>query len=464
LGSRFGALLEKEPKITRLLTDTTKPKEHALLIGIDQYGDEWDIQDSLEELASLAETADVEVVGSVTQKLAHPVTGTYLGKGKLEEVQQLKESLEYDLVIVDDELTPAQLRNLEKLLEVKILDRTALILDVFARRAQTHEGRLQVELAQLEYRLPRLTRMWTHLSRQSVGGVGVRGPGETQLESDRREAGKRISHIKNELNEVHRHRQLYRDNRRERQAPIVALVGYTNAGKSTLLNALTGSEVLSEDKLFATLDPTTRRTQLPSGRQALLTDTVGFINNLPTFLVAAFRATLEEINEANVLIHVLDITHANAAEQTETVNKVLEELGADGKPTVVALNKVDLLAEQGEVDLQELKRTLKLPEDVVPISAARGLGLEELLAAVERLLEAEQGFVRVTLDVPYDRSDLVDRFHRIGRVEEATHDERGTALVGMLPANMVSAFAPFIAVHAEGRPAAEPQPARGTAA
>jgi GTP-binding protein HflX len=222
--------------------------------------------------------------------------------------------------------------------------------------------------------------------------------------------------------------------------------------------------VLSEDKLFATLDPTTRRTQLPSGRQALLTDTVGFINNLPTFLVAAFRATLEEINEANVLIHVLDITHANAAEQTETVNKVLEELGADGKPTVVALNKVDLLAEQGEVDLQELKRTLKLPEDVVPISAARSLGLEELLAAVERLLEAEQGFVRVTLDVPYDRSDLVDRFHRIGRVEEATHDERGTALVGMLPANMVSAFAPFIAVHAEGRPAAEPQPARGTAA
>jgi GTP-binding protein HflX len=244
----------------------------------------------------------------------------------------------------------------------------------------------------------------------------------------------------------------------------VALVGYTNAGKSTLLNALTGSDVLSEDKLFATLDPTTRRAQLPSGRQALLTDTVGFINNLPTFLVAAFRATLEEINEANVLIHVVDITHANAAEQTETVNKVLEELGADGKPTVVALNKIDLVAGDGAPDLDEIKRTLKLPHDVVAISAAKGLGLRDLLAAVERLLEADQDFVPVTLDVPYDRSDLVDRFHRIGRVDEARHDERGTALTGHLPAAMVPAFAPFIAVHSRERAATSPQPARGTAA
>lgn len=401
----------------------------------------------------------------MTQRLPHPVTGTYLGKGKLEEVQALKESLEYDLVIVDDELTPAQLRNLEKLLEVKILDRTALILDVFARRAQTHEGRLQVELAQLEYRLPRLTRMWTHLSRQSVGGVGVRGPGETQLESDRREAGKRISHIKNELNEVHRHRQLYRDNRREKQAPVVALVGYTNAGKSTLLNALTGSTVLSEDKLFATLDPTTRRTLLPGGRQALVTDTVGFINNLPTFLVAAFRATLEEINEASVLIHVVDITHPNAAEQTETVNKVLEELGADGKPTVIALNKIDLLQEQGAPNIAEIKEALKLPDDVVSVSAVRGLGLQELLAAVERLLEQEQDFVRVTLDVPYNRSDLVDRFHKLGRVEQASHDERGTSLTGQLPAAMVQAFAPYVAVRAPDKPAElKAAAARGTAA
>jgi GTP-binding protein HflX len=244
-------------------------------------------------------------------------------------------------VLVDDELTPAQLRNLEKLLDVIVIDRTALILDVFARRAQTHEGRMQVELAQLEYRLPRLTRMWTHLSRQTKGGVGVRGPGETQLESDRREAGKRIAHIKSELNEVHRHRELYRDHRREKQMPVVSLVGYTNAGKSTLLNKLTGSSVLSEDKLFATLDPTTRRTRLASGREVLLTDTVGFINNLPTTLIAAFRATLEEINDAAVLIHVVDVTHPNAAEQVATVADVLEELGADGKQVVMALNKVD---------------------------------------------------------------------------------------------------------------------------
>src|SRR5829696_4441279 len=316
-------IIAKELNITRLLSDTQKPKEHALLIGIDRPRDAWTIQDSLEELARLAETADVEIVGSVTQRLPHPVTGTYFGKGKLEEVQALKESLEYDLVIVDDELTPAQLRNLEKLLEVKILDRTALILDVFARRAQTHEGRLQVELAQLEYRLTRLTRMWTHLSRQSVGGVGVRGPGETQLESDRREAGKRITHIKSELSQVHRHRELYRQKRRREGVPVVALVGYTNAVKSTLLNALSNSQVLAANVLFATLDPTTRQVTLPEGQEVLLTDTVGFIQRLPTQLVAAFRATLEEVQDADILIHVVDITHPNAEEQSQTVDKVL---------------------------------------------------------------------------------------------------------------------------------------------
>jgi GTP-binding protein HflX len=419
------------------------------LIGVDIPGSEWTIQESFEELARLAETVDVEVVGSMSQRMSHAVPGTYFGKGKIEEIIALKESLDYDIVIVDDEISPAQLRNLEKLLEVLILDRTALILDVFARRAQTHEGRLQVELAQLEYRLPRLTRMWTHLSRQTKGGVGVRGPGETQLESDRREAGKRIAQIKRELSEVHRHRQLYRDYRRENQAPVVALVGYTNAGKSTLLNAITGSTVLSEDKLFATLDPTTRRTSLPSGRGVLLTDTVGFINNLPTMLVAAFRATLEEINEATILIHVVDITHPNAAEQVETVNKVLEELGDDGKPMIVALNKIDLAQEMGAPSIEELRQELKLPADVVAISAARGLGLKELLGAVERLLEAEQAFVPVTLVVPYNRSDLVDRFHTLGRVESSSFDERGTTLTGLLPAAMVSAFTPYVALISE---------------
>jgi GTP-binding protein HflX len=407
------------------------------------------VSDSLEELARLAETAGVEVVGSVTQKLSHPLAGTYVGKGKLQEIKDLRESLEYDLVIVDDELTPAQQRNLENALDVKILDRTALILDVFARRAQTHEGRLQVELAQLEYRLPRLTGMWTHLSRQSVGGVGLRGPGETQLEADRREAGKRITFIKGELSEVHRHRQLYRDRRRERQAPVVALVGYTNAGKSTLINALTGSGVLAEDLLFATLDPTTRRAQLPSGRDVLVTDTVGFINNLPTMLIAAFRATLEEINEASVIVHVLDITHPNAAEQADTVVKVLEEIGADDKPTILALNKIDAFGES-ELDLETLTAGLDLPDDVVAISARDRIGFDELLSRIERLLEAERKFVQVTVTAPYVRSDLVDRFHRIGRVEQLSYDERGAVIAGQLPETALGLFAPYLTIAGEG--------------
>jgi len=416
-----------------------------LLIGVDSKDDGWSMQDSLEELARLAESVDVEVIGSVTQKLAHPLASSYVGKGKLEEIKLLKETLEYDVVIVNDELSPAQLRNLEKALDVKIIDRTALILDVFARRAQTHEGRLQVELAQLEYRLPRLTRMWTHLSRQSVGGVGVRGPGETQLEADRREASKRITFIKGELSEVHRHRQLYRDNRRAQQTPVVALVGYTNAGKSTLMNSLTGSNVLSEDKLFATLDPTTRRLDLPSGRTVLLTDTVGFINNLPTMVIAAFRATLEEINEAAVLIHVVDITHPNAAEQTETVNKVLEEIGADGKSVLMALNKIDLLQDDAEATMVDFREHSELPPDVVAISAQAKLGLNDLMQAVERLLDLEQDFVPVTMNAPYDRYDLVDRFYRLGRVELMDFTEDGATVHGHLPASLMGRFAPYLA-------------------
>jgi len=421
-----------------------------LLVAVDKYGASWQVEDALEELARLTETAGVEVVGSVTQKLSHPLAGTYVGKGKLEEIKELKETLEYDLLIVNDELTPAQQRNLEKALEIKILDRTALILDVFARRAQTHEGRLQVELAQLEYRLPRLTGMWTHLSRQSVGGVGLRGPGETQLEADRREAGKRIAFIKGELAQVHRHRQLYRDRRRERQAPVVALVGYTNAGKSTLLNALTGAGVLAEDQLFATLDPTTRRAALPDGRDVLITDTVGFINNLPTMLIAAFRATLEEINEASVIVHVLDITHPNAAEQADTVEKVLEELGADDKPTVMALNKIDAFGGEGAISIVELTKGLNLPADVVAVSARERVGLDKLLATVEALLEQERHFVTVTVALPYSRSELVDRFHRLGRVEETSHDERGTTLRGVLPESALSLFTPFLTVEGQG--------------
>ncbi len=424
-------------------------------------GKEWAAADSLEELARLAETVDVEVVGSVTQKLSHPIAGTYFGKGKLEEIKERREELEYDVVMVDGDLTPAQQRNLEKALDVKVIDRTALILDVFARRAATHEGRLQVELAQLEYRLPRLTGMWTHLSRQGVGGVGLRGPGETQLESDRRELGKRIVQIKRELGEVHRHRTLYRERRKGVPVPVVALVGYTNAGKSTLLNTLTGAQVLAEDKLFATLDPTTRRAALPAGREVLFTDTVGFINNLPTLLIAAFRATLEEINEATVLLHVVDVTHPNAPEQVQTVMSVLEELGADDKPVVTALNKVDLLLPEGAgpedvaaypMDdlLARLGSAAPLATNPVAIAGAKGWGLDRMLAAVEATLEVEAAFLPVTLAVPYSRTDLVDRFHRAGRVEELRHTEDGTVVTGWLPSADLPKFAPYVAVRGGG--------------
>ncbi|CAA9575860.1 MAG: Ribosome LSU-associated GTP-binding protein HflX [uncultured Thermomicrobiales bacterium] len=424
--------------------------ERALLLAVDldEPDAAWATEDSLGELATLAGTVDVEVVGTVTQKLPHPMPGTYLGKGKLQEVVDARDELKYDLVIVDAELTPAQQRNLEKALQVKVIDRTALILDVFARRAQTHEGRLQVELAQLQYRLPRLTGMWTHLSRQGVGGVGLRGPGETQLEVDRREANNRISHIKDLLGSVHTHRELHRGQRRDNQVPVVALVGYTNAGKSTLLNSLTGAGVMAEDKLFATLDPTTRRSQLPTGREVLLTDTVGFINNLPTLLVAAFRATLEEINEATVLVHVLDVTHPNAAEQAATVNEVLEELGADGKPTVLALNKVDVLDgdPRGQDILAAIAAELgeKFADAAVPISAQRGDGLPDLLAAVERTIEEDAGFVPVRLAVPFERSDLVDQFHRLGRVTETAHDGEGTTILGTMPKAALGRFEGFL--------------------
>lgn len=386
------------------------------------------------------------MVGSVSQKLKAPHPATYVGKGKVEEIKELRESLEYTLVLVDGELTPAQQRNLEQALDVKIIDRTALILDVFARRAQTHEGRLQVELAQLEYRLPRLTRMWTHLSRQGVGGVGLRGPGETQLEADRREAQKRISFIKGQLTEVHEHRERYRQRRRQTAIAVVSLVGYTNAGKSTLLNTITGADVLAEDKLFATLDPTTRRVELPSGREVLLTDTVGFINNLPTQLIAAFRATLEEISEATVLVHVVDVTHPNAREQVQTVNTTLEDLAVDSRPIVYALNKIDRLSPEERERLSEVAESLGVPEDSVGISAQKSINLEGLFAKIEATLEEEAGFVLVSGTIPFDKTELVDLFHKLGRVEEHTYDEHGTTIHGDLPERELGRFEPWLAI------------------
>ena len=301
----------------------------------------WGLEDSLEELAQLARSAEAEVVGSLTQRLARP-SPTYLGKGKLQELKDLKGSLHLNVVIADDELSPSQQRALENRLEVKIIDRTALILDVFARRAQTREGKLQVELAQHQYLLPRLAGQWSHLERLG-GGIGTRGPGESQLETDRRLIRNKIHRLKGQIEEIRTHRALYRSDRKRRGVPVVALVGYTNSGKSTLLNRLTSAGVRAEDKLFATLDPVTRRLHLTHGVDVLLTDTVGFIQKLPPILVAAFRATLEELSDADLLIHVVDVNHPNAAEQVREVEGVLKELGLSGKPALTALNKIDLL-------------------------------------------------------------------------------------------------------------------------
>ncbi len=395
----------------------------------------WPVEASLEELAQLARTAGLEVVGQIAQKLERPNPATFIGPGKVEELIERVTETAANVVVFDEELSPRHQRELEKALGdgVKVLDRTALILDIFAQHAQTREGALQVELAQYEYRLPRLTRAWTHLARQAggraggaTGGVGVRGPGETQLETDRRVIRRRIAHLKDELEKVRAHRSRYRARRRREGIPVVSIVGYTNAGKSTLLNALSDAGVLVEDKLFATLDPTTRRVRLPSGRVVLFTDTVGFIQKLPTHLVAAFRATLEEVTESDLLLHVLDITHPQARRQAEAVLETLETIGAVGKPMVTALNKVDRLADPaGAFSLVE-----DLPNPVF-ISALRGDGLSDLLQKVEDILERDLVPVRVIL--PFDRSDLVQMIRDQGVIESQEPTARGMRIAAMVP-------------------------------
>ena len=374
--------------IPRCLIDTTARKERALLAGVHIKGTRslWSLTDSLEELGQLVRTAGAQVVGSVAQNLEHS-THTYLGKGKLEEVRELGSS--YGTLILDDELTPTQQRNLENTLGegVKVIDRTALILDIFSQRAQTREGRLQVELAQHQYLLPRLAGQWSHLERLG-GGIGTRGPGETQIETDRRLIGRRIQRLRRELEEVHLHRSLYRSRRRIREVPIIALVGYTNAGKSTLFNALTTAGVTESSQLFATLDPVTRRVRLPSGQQVLLTDTVGFIHKLPPTVVAAFRATLEELQEADLLLHVADAAHRTAVEQIKVVEGILKDLGLQEKPVVPVLNKVDLLPHDPD-GLQEHNTPDGLSEGVsggIRVSAIRRLRLDGLLRHIDGTL------------------------------------------------------------------------------
>jgi len=334
--------------MARTARTTAPTADRAYLVAADLYRPLMPVEESLDELSELARTAGAGVAGRTTQRMDHPHVATYIGKGKVEQVKQAARELDANVVIFDDELSPSQQRNLERELDLKVIDRTALILDIFATRAHTAEGRLQVSLAQLEYLLPRLAGQWSHLERME-GAIGTRGPGETQIETDRRLIRNRISKLKRDIEDIRTRRSLYRRQRDRAGIPVVALVGYTNAGKSTLMNALSHAGVLSEDKLFATLDPITRRVRLPGGSPVLLTDTVGFIQKLPTQLVASFRATLEELQEASLLVHVVDMSHPNAFAHMKTVEDTLSDLGVTGKAVVQVLNKADRLrSEDGD--------------------------------------------------------------------------------------------------------------------
>ncbi len=378
--------MAQEEQIRQKFFATKDKVEQAFLVGVQSRtsNHDWSVTDSLQELSHLTTTAGANVVGTLTQRLDAPSPTYYIGKGKIEELIDLKEQTPYDMVIFDVELSPRQQRNLEEALGVKVIDRTALILHIFARKARTHEGKLQVELAQHQYLLPRLVGQWRHLERLGAG-IGTRGPGEAQLETDRRLIHKRINLLEDKIESVRKHRALYRRRRKERGTPIVALVGYTNAGKSTLFNALSKASVDVEDKLFSTLDPVTRRLALPTGQQFLITDTVGFIHKLPPSIIAAFRATLEELDEADLLLHLVDITHKNAANQCLTVEKILSELNVENKPKITVFNKLDL-ALNSEAELKALttipylEEGIVLPsEDIALISAAKGWGVDKLL-------------------------------------------------------------------------------------
>jgi len=386
----------------------------------------------------LATTAGGDVVGDGLQKMAAPCAATFIGKGKADEFAEHCRKADVDTVIFDDELSPAQSRNLEKVFNCKVLDRTSLILDIFAQRARTREGKLQIELAQLQHLLPRLTGFWGHLSRQK-GGIGMRGgEGETQLETDRRRVQDRIARISRELEVVRRQRSTQRQGRQRNHWALASIVGYTNAGKSTLLNTLTGADVLAENKLFATLDPTTGRLRLPTNQNVLLTDTVGFIRKLPHGLVEAFKATLEEVVQADLLLHVVDISHSQADEQIQAVNAVLKEIGAEGKPTLMVFNKIDQLNGNQSV----LTRLLEQHPHGVAISAEKGEGVQALLAELGTQLRPIREFME--LSVPHHETGVIARLHEVGQVIERSYEGTTARFKARIPPYFHDEFAPFV--------------------
>jgi len=416
--------------------EVTRPRERALLVGIElgraREGFEG-MEGSLAELGQLCRTASVTVVGQTSQRRPVPDVRTFVGKGKVEEIRNLVRDLEADVVVFDDPLAPAQQRNLEREIglgpggdpSVKVLDRSQLILDIFAQRAHTLEGKLQVELAQLEYLLPRLTRHWTHLSRIKAG-VGMRGPGETQLEVDRRRVRERVAMLRKRLVEVARTRRLHREERAEVPFPTVALVGYTNAGKSTLMRRLTGADVLIDDMLFATLDPTVRRIDLPRSGTALLSDTVGFIHKLPHQLVEAFKSTLEEVRTADLLLHVVDASNDARTSHIAVVKDVLSEIEAEERPVLLVLNKIDRLEQPArQAVLLEAERA-----SGVAVSAAGDIGIDALRARIDEALDARR--TRAEFRIPYDRGEVLARLHRDGSVLEARQDDESTLVTALV--------------------------------
>ena len=439
-------MTQQESMSKKTAQPTNPPRERAFLVGVDLYKQKsfLSLEDSLTELALLSDTSGLDVVGELTQKLDRPHVKTYIGPGKVEELKALVEETLSQVVIFDDELSPRHQRELQETLgrNVRVLDRTALILDIFAQHAHTSEGMLQVELAQYEYYLPRLTGQWTHLERQagggggragSTGGVGLRGPGETQLEVDKRAIRKRISHLKKELEKVRAHRMRYRAQRKRSRIPTVALVGYTNAGKSTLLNKITHSDVYVADQLFATLDPTTRRVELPGGYQALFTDTVGFIQKLPTTLVESFHATLVEITGSDLLLHVVDISHPNALNQFESVQQTLDELGADHIPIITALNKVDQLRNP-----ESAREIVSRFSKAVIVSALDGTGVKDLLRVIQE--ELYETYAPIHVRLPYQQGALISLFHEAGQVERIEHGRGGVVMQGRIPGRLLAQF------------------------